>query len=75
MCTFPSVVLLDNALTCDGAEECHADTLRAVKIAVADLTLYYSYEEEPFVHLTLFGQGQALQNLSLLQCADPGLLS
>ena len=76
-CSFPPIVVLNQTLACHAPAECGADTLRVVKIvdAADGTTLYYSYEEPPCTHLTLFDDGRKMRYSWGGQCADPNLVT
>ena len=86
-CTFPSEVVLSEALPCDGLE-CGAENIRMVTILDRGEKYYYTYTPRPCVRLTWFEGGlqtrfneynQNVKGSSMFcseqacnQCADPG---
>ena len=71
-CTFPPVVTLTSTLSCNGATECAADTLKAVKIVDGDTTGFYTYVEPPCVRLQFYEGGRRAKYASQEKvCADP----
>lgn len=74
-CRFPAEVVLPADLSCDPSSkvECHADTLRSVKVVDGTTVVYYEYVEPDCVRLTFFDGGRVIQNSqsSQDQCADP----
>jgi cullin-associated NEDD8-dissociated protein 1 len=71
-CTFPPVVTLTSTLSCTGATECGADTLKAVKIVDGDATGFYTYVEPPCVRLQFFEGGRRGKYANWAKvCADP----
>ena len=71
-CTFPPVVTLTSTLSCTGATECGADTLKAVKIVDGDATGFYTYVEPPCIRLQFFQGGRRGKYANWEKiCADP----
>ena len=75
-CTFPSAVVLEQDIACDGAGECLAETLHAVQIVdiVTGATGFYTYVEPPCVHLQFF-DGKVAKFGAVQTCANPNLAS
>lgn len=71
-CTFPTEVVLDSNLPCDG-KECDAGRVISVKIfdAVANLTKYYTYISTPCVRLTFYNEGKITSSSTSKQCTNP----
>ena len=68
-CTFPPEVTLTDTVACNGTE-CLAEDLVSVKIVRGAQTGYYTYIQQPCVHLTLFQEGRMLQYQGDYQCGD-----
>lgn len=80
-CNFPSEVILDETVECDG-DLCHTDTLRTIKVetVVSGVTthVFYEYIQPPCVELTFIAAGKYVQYRAAKKsrmCADPNSLS
>ena len=73
-CSFPPVVTLQSDLTCNGAAECGADMVHAVKIVDGTAVGFYTYIQPPCVRLQFF-QGRRSRNSWAQVCADPAVAS
>ena len=83
-CAFPSEVVIDTNLPCDG-DECEVETVRVVELYARSAdgsiveTLWFEYLQLPCVELTFFGDGRHVEYGTskknnadwMLMCADP----
>jgi cullin-associated NEDD8-dissociated protein 1 len=73
-CTFPPVVTLESDVACNGAAECGADMVHAIKIVDGDAVGFYTYVPPPCVRLQFF-EGHRSRNGWAQVCANPDVAS
>lgn len=73
-CNFPSEVVLDRHLLCDGVE-CQVDTARVVSVydSIANRTVFYEYVRMPCVQLSLHEDPVMVRDGWKRSCVNPEL--